>query len=61
VVCICKGIEMGRICDAIAAGCTTTQEANRAAGSGRGGTPVIQELSKNKGRPAPRSETVVAS
>jgi NAD(P)H-nitrite reductase large subunit len=57
VVCICKGIKMGRICDAIVAGCTTVKEVNRATGSGSGDcgatrcTPVIQELLKNQGRP----------
>jgi bacterioferritin-associated ferredoxin len=57
VVCICKGIKMGRICDAIMKGCTTVKEVNRATGSGSGDckatrcTPVILELLKNQGRP----------
>jgi bacterioferritin-associated ferredoxin len=57
VVCICKGIKMGRICDAIVKGCTTVKEVNRATGSGSGDckatrcTPVILEVLKNKGRP----------
>jgi bacterioferritin-associated ferredoxin len=57
VVCICKGIRMGRICDAIASGCSTIKDVNRATGSGSGDCgatrcrPVIEELLRSGGRP----------
>jgi bacterioferritin-associated ferredoxin len=57
VVCICKGIKLGRISDAIRAGAKTVQEVNRATGSGRGECkatrcrPVIEEMLRNGGRP----------
>jgi bacterioferritin-associated ferredoxin len=57
VVCICKGIKLGRISDAIRAGAKTTQEVNRATGSGSGDCgatrcgPVIEEMLRNDGRP----------
>jgi bacterioferritin-associated ferredoxin len=57
VVCICKGIKLGKISDVITAGATTIQEVNRAAGSGNGGCkatrcgPVIEEMLRNGGRP----------
>jgi len=60
VVCICKGIRMGRMCDAIAAGARTIKEVNRATGSGTGDcgatrcSPVIEELLRNGGRPLVR-------
>ena len=51
VVCICKGIKQGRICDAIIQNsCTTVQEVNKKTGSGSGGCkgvrcgPVIEKL-----------------
>jgi bacterioferritin-associated ferredoxin len=50
VVCICKGIRQGRICDAIRKGAATVQEVNRATGSGSGDCgatrcrPVIEGL-----------------
>lgn len=56
VVCICNGIKMGKICDAIQKGCATVEEVNKATGSGGGGCgatrcrPVIEELLKNGGR-----------
>ncbi|MBM3381005.1 MAG: hypothetical protein FJY29_01010 [Betaproteobacteria bacterium] len=57
VVCICKGIKMSRICDAIAKGASTVEEVNKATGSGNGGCgatrcrPVIEQILKNGGRP----------
>ncbi|MFZ9520066.1 MAG: (2Fe-2S)-binding protein [Silvanigrellaceae bacterium] len=57
VVCICKGIKMSRICDAVQAGCSTVEEVNKATGSGNGGCgatrcrPVIEQIIKNGGRP----------
>ncbi len=57
VVCICKGIKMSRICDAVTSGARTVEEVNRATGSGNGGCgatrcrPVIEEIIKNGGRP----------
>jgi len=60
VVCICKGIRMGRICDAIIGGCTTVKDVNRATGSGTGDCgangatrcrSVIESLLQNGGRP----------
>lgn len=57
VVCICKGIKMSRICDAVQSGCTTVEEVNKATGSGNGGCgatrcrPVIEQIIKNGGRP----------
>ncbi|MEN9529686.1 MAG: hypothetical protein RI932_1559 [Pseudomonadota bacterium] len=57
VVCICKGIKMARICDAIAKGASTVEEVNKATGSGNGGCgatrcrPVIEQILKNGGRP----------
>jgi len=54
VVCICKGIKLGKISDAIKAGATTVEQVNHATGSGRGTCgnesgvtrcrPVIEEL-----------------
>lgn len=61
VVCICKGVRMGRLCDAIAAGARTIAEVNRRTGSGSGDCgatrcrPVIEELLRNGGRPVVRS------
>jgi bacterioferritin-associated ferredoxin len=58
VVCICKGIKLGRISDAIRAGAVTLQQVNRATGSGRGDCgrggatrcrPVIEEMLRNGG------------
>lgn len=57
VVCICKGIKMGKICDAIQAGCESVEAVNKATGSGNGGCgatrcrPVITELLRNGGKP----------
>ena len=57
VVCICKGIKMSRICDAIQNGASTVEEVNKATGSGNGGCgatrcrPVIEQILKNGGRP----------
>lgn len=57
VVCICKGIKMSRICDAVQNGCTTVEAVNKATGSGNGGCgatrcrPVIEQIIKNGGRP----------
>jgi NAD(P)H-nitrite reductase large subunit len=57
VVCICKGIRMGKICDAIAKGCSTVRDVNRATGSGSGSCgatrcrPVIEQLLCHGGRP----------
>lgn len=57
VVCICKGVRMARMCEAIARGAHTVAEVHRATRSGDGGcgatrcTPVIQALIDNGGRP----------
>jgi bacterioferritin-associated ferredoxin len=57
VVCICKGIKMSRICDAVQNGAKTVEEVNKATGSGNGGCgatrcrPVIEQIIKNGGRP----------
>ncbi len=54
VVCICKGIKQGTICDAIAKGCDTIEKVNRRTGSGSGGCkgrrcrPVIENLLEKK-------------
>jgi NAD(P)H-nitrite reductase large subunit len=62
VVCICKGIRMGRICDAITSGCSTVKDVNRATGSGSGDCgatrcrPVIEQLLQSGGRPVGRQE-----
>lgn len=56
-VCICKGIKMGKILDAINSGCTTVEEVNKKTGSGGGGCgatrcrPVIEALLQNGGKP----------
>jgi bacterioferritin-associated ferredoxin len=56
VVCICTGIKLGAISDAIRAGATTVQEVNRTTGSGSGDCgatrcrPVIEEMLRNGGR-----------
>jgi NAD(P)H-nitrite reductase large subunit len=61
-VCICKGIKMGKICDAIVSGCLTVKDVNQKTGSGSGGcgatrcTPVILKLIDNKGVPLTSSE-----
>ena len=64
VVCICKGIKMGKICEAIGKGADTVDKVNRACGSGNGGCgatrcrPVIEKLIASGGRPLPsQSET----
>ena len=60
VVCICKGVKMGRMCEAIAKGAQTVAQVHKATNSGDGGcgatrcTPVIEELLKNGGRPLPK-------
>lgn len=57
VVCICKGIKMAKICDAVQGGCDTVEAVNKATGSGNGGCgatrcrPVITEIIANGGRP----------
>jgi bacterioferritin-associated ferredoxin len=61
VVCICKGVKLGKIADAISAGATTVEQVNRATGSGSGTCgneagvtrcrPVIEELLRTGGRP----------
>lgn len=69
VVCICKGIKLGRISDAIKAGATTVEQVSRATGSGTGTCgndsgvtrcrPVIEEMLRNGGQPpAPTPPTV---
>lgn len=64
VVCICKGIKMSRICDAVQAGCTTVEAVNKATGSGNGGCgatrcrPVIEEIIRNGGRPLTSTTTI---
>jgi bacterioferritin-associated ferredoxin len=56
VVCICKGIKQGRICDAIQKGADTIEKVNIQTGSGNGGCnatrcgPVIKKLLENKGK-----------
>ena len=60
VVCVCNGIRMGRLCDAIAAGARTIAEVNRTTGSGSGDcgatrcSPVIEALLRNGGCPLVR-------
>jgi NAD(P)H-nitrite reductase large subunit len=60
VVCICKGVKMGRMCEAIAKGAQTVAQVHKATNSGDGGcgatrcTPVIEALLKNGGRPLPK-------
>lgn len=59
VVCICKGIKLGKIADAISAGATTVEQVNRATGSGSGTCgnesgitrcrPVIEEMLRTGG------------
>jgi len=50
VVCICKGIKQGRICDAITNGCNSLEKVNQRTGSGSGGckgrrcSPVIKNI-----------------
>ena len=62
VVCICKGIRMSRICEAIQGGCNTVEAVNKATGSGDGGCgatrcrPVITQLLAAGGRPLPVAE-----
>ena len=62
VVCICKGIKMGKICEAITKGADTVEKVNRACGSGNGGCgavrcrPVIEKLIAGGGRPLPLNE-----
>ncbi|MGY3803625.1 (2Fe-2S)-binding protein [Pigmentibacter ruber] len=57
VVCICKGIKQGKICEAITKGADTRDKVNTATGSGSGGCkatrcgPVIDKLIENKGKP----------
>lgn len=58
VVCICKGIKMAKICDAILTkNCETVEQVNKATGSGSGGCnatrcrPVIEQILQNGGRP----------
>lgn len=59
VVCICKGVKMGRMCAAIQQGAHTVAEVHKATNSGDGGcgatrcTPVIEQLLLNGGRPIP--------
>lgn len=61
VVCICKGIKQGKICDSIIAGAKTVEEVNKATGSGNGGCgatrcrPVITELLGLGGHPLVRN------
>jgi NAD(P)H-nitrite reductase large subunit len=61
VVCICKGVKMGRMCEAIQKGASTVAEVHKATHSGDGGcgatrcTPVIEQLLQNGGRPIPLS------
>ena len=56
IVCICKGIKQGRICEAIQKGANTVEKVNVATGSGDGGCkatrcgPVIKKLIENKGK-----------
>ncbi len=62
VVCICKGIKLGKIADAIKAGATTLEQVNRTTGSGSGTCgnesgvtrcrPVIEEMLRAGGPPA---------
>jgi len=55
-VCICKGIPMYRIWEAIDSGCSTVAEVNKKVGSGSGGCggtrckPVIEEELKLRGK-----------
>jgi bacterioferritin-associated ferredoxin len=57
VVCICSGIKLGKISDAIRAGAATVQEVDRATGSGAGECgatrcrPVIEAMLRNGGHP----------
>lgn len=62
VVCICKGIKMARICDAIHSGADTVEKVNKATGSGNGGCgatrcrPVIGALIASGGVPMSADE-----
>jgi len=61
VVCICKGIKQGRICEVIQKGCQTLEDVNQKTGSGSGGcfgrrcAPVIKNILDNKGLPLVQS------
>lgn len=71
VVCICKGIKLGKISDTIKSGAATVEQVNRATGSGSGTCgnesgvtrcrPVIEELLRNGGRPALAAPAAEAS
>ncbi|MBI4515699.1 MAG: (2Fe-2S)-binding protein [Deltaproteobacteria bacterium] len=67
VVCICKGIKLAKISDAIGAGARTVAEVNRATGSGDGGcgatrcTPVILEMLRHGGRPPAKLPALAAA
>ena len=56
VVCICKGIKLGKVQDAIVNGCQTVDEVNRKTGTGNGGCgatrcrPVIEKMLANGGK-----------
>ena len=56
IVCICKGIKQGRICEAIQKGANTIEKVNQQTGSGNGGCkatrcgPVIKKLLETKGK-----------
>ncbi|APJ02939.1 (2Fe-2S)-binding protein [Silvanigrella aquatica] len=56
IVCICKGIKQGRICEAIQKGANSVEKVNKQTGSGDGGCkatrcgPVIKKLIENKGK-----------
>ncbi len=62
VVCICKGVKMAKMCEAISKGASTVGEVHKATRSGDGGcgatrcTPVIEQLLANGGRPIPLNQ-----
>lgn len=55
IICICKGIKQGKICDAIKNGANSIEKVNQKTGSGSGGCkatrcgPVIKKLLENNG------------
>jgi len=64
VICICKGIKQGRICDIIQTkNCTSVDDVNQKTGSGSGGCkgrrckPVIESILANQGRPLSKPHT----
>ncbi len=62
-VCQCNGVSKGRICDAIADGCTSLEDVSRAtrASTGCGDCkPLVRELIEKEGAAKPAPEKVPA-